>query len=415
MHYFLLGGIAMMRSFGLPVAGVTAAALALLIAMTGQYASAQSVAPGAAPQVKQISEAAVQAARAAANSFKDVRAHFMPTPSARVQLPASVRLRNNFENFDLRKVNLLLSKEPVPGLHPGTLRGERPAGTAQFFCTSLPCPNGSPWNPDNMVNSACGSGIPPYIPVSQCTTGTILSANIHPIYFNCPSHTDACWGTNPGDITTFIQNINVNGPLSIVNQYVGASGLTLGRYPLSTQFFFDNATLPKTVPGFTNKVIVDADVQAIVEAIVSGGGGFGTGHMYHMFVPQGTDVCFDTSYSMCYSPDNNSAFVFCGYHGSFTDGASRHIFYSLEPYTFVSGCFLSPQSATDSQVSVLLHETAEWITDPDPGSEWLSFDPNLGEIGDMCAGNIFAIHPNGATYNTQLLYSNMHWACKAGP
>jgi hypothetical protein len=118
---------------------------------------------------------------------------------------------------------------------------------------------------------------------------------------------------------------------------------------------------------------------------------------------------------VCYSPDNNSAFAFCGYHGSFTDPTAHHFYYSLEPYTFVSGCFISPMSATDSQVSVLLHETAEWITDPDPNGQWNSFDPNLGEIGDMCAWNIFAIHPNGATYNTQLLYSNMHWACKAGP
>jgi hypothetical protein len=403
----------MTRSFGILFSRIGAAAL-LGIAVTGHYAAAQSVAPGT-PQIKQVSEAHLAAARAAVGTFKDVRTHFMATPSARARLPASVRMRNNFQNFDLKKFSLL-STEPVPGFHPGALRGDRPAGTAQFFCTSLPCPNGSPWNPDNMVNGNCFG--PPYLPSSQCTTGTIFSALIHPVYFNCVTNNDGCWGNKAGDITGFIQNINVNGPLSVINQYVGASGTTLGRYPLDLQWLVSGPGLPKTVPGFTNKVIVDADVQAIVEAVINAGGGFGTGHMYHVFVPQGTDVCFDTSYSVCYSPDN-PAFAFCGYHSSFTDGMGRHMYYSLEPYTFVSGafgaCFINPMSATDSQVSVLLHETAEWITDPDPNGQWNSFDPNLGEIGDMCAWNIFAIHPNGATYNTQLLYSNLHWACKAGP
>jgi hypothetical protein len=74
-----------------------------LLAAAGIFAALRGSAWAGESEVKQVPDAAFEAARADAKNFNDVRTHIMPTPSARKRLPVSVLHRNNFQNFDLRK------------------------------------------------------------------------------------------------------------------------------------------------------------------------------------------------------------------------------------------------------------------------------------------------------------------------
>ena len=164
-------------------------------------------------------------------------------------------------------------------------------------------------------------------------------------------------------------------------------------------------------------MLTDAYIQALVTGAVNADGGKqGYNEIYHIFIPNGMDVCFDSTYSVCYSPDNWNAFYFCGYHGSFDTGTG-HVLYTVEPYDYVSGCVAGGMRKVDAQASVLSHETFETITDPDPNTQW--FEPagsSYGEIGDYCAWHIFHFALiTGYAYNTQLEYDNHKNACTAVP
>ena len=55
---------------------------------------------------------------------------------------------------------------------------------------------------------------------------------------------------------------------------------------------------------------------AAVHAAAAFLGVSGFGHIFHVFLVPEQNECFDSTYSLCYSPDNPAAFVFCGYHNS---------------------------------------------------------------------------------------------------
>jgi hypothetical protein len=153
----------------------------------------------------------------------------------------------------------------------------------------------------------------------------------------------------------------------------------------------------------------------------------GYGYQYHVFLPPGMDECFDSTYTICYSPDVLASFYFCAYHGSvdFPDGS--HVLYSVEPYQDVPGCAVSspvPNGAlADSTNNVLSHELFETITDPDGTGWWNSLDNGLygQEIGDECsfinatgfAPSLFKV--NGKVYAAQPEYSNITHACSTSP
>lgn len=156
--------------------------------------------------------------------------------------------------------------------------------------------------------------------------------------------------------------------------------------------------------------------------------GRGYGHIYHVFLPQGVDVCF-VGTSECYSPDNPSTFFFCAYHGSIDFSDIGHVLYTVEPYQDVPGCSMaqpSPNGAlVDSTANSLSHETFETITDPDIDA-WIAIQSSgtAGEeIGDLCARiNIFLgefSNPptclNGKNYAIQPEYANKYHACSYAP
>jgi hypothetical protein len=95
------------------------------------------------------------------------------------------------------------------------------------------------------------------------------------------------------------------------------------------------------------KPFTDADMQAIVHAVVVSRADdddhdhhyrTGYGHEHHVFLPPGQDECFDSTFSVCYSPDLPSTFFFCAYHSSMDFPDIGHVLYSVEPFQDVNGC-----------------------------------------------------------------------------
>jgi hypothetical protein len=135
--------------------------------------------------------------------------------------------------------------------------------------------------------------------------------------------------------------------------------------------------------------------------------------IYHVFLPPGTDTCFD-NLSACYNPDGKAPgpFGFCGYHSYTTLSDGTIVLYTVEPYQSVSGCSTGAGTSNDT-ANVLGHEIAETITDPIVGGGWVGeWVLNNGqEVGDECAWTLFNHTLYKATYYTQDWYENSHHAC----
>jgi hypothetical protein len=252
---------------------------------------------------------------------------------------------------------------------------------------------------------------------------TVGQARYHAIYLlnsftgttGCTESTIAtCWGNPEG----FLKDLGKSDFIHVTDQYVGVHDSN--RYTNGPDAYATFTPLP---PKLT-----DADVLALVHAVAAGlGYPTGYGNIFHVFLPPGTDECFDATYSVCYSPDSPSTFDFCAYHSSATFTDVGHVLYSVEPYQNVPGCAVPPGSPngqlTDSTNNVLSHETFETITDPD-GTAWWNGASNAlygSEIGDECEFILFTPtavyfnpslwHVGNQEYATQPEYSNEGHAC----
>jgi hypothetical protein len=254
----------------------------------------------------------------------------------------------------------------------------------------------------------------------------VTSAQHHAIYMRpngtCPI--SACWGNPEG----MLRDLSRSNFIHITDQYVGTS--THNRYPVG-----QHASVSFTPPfNFTPPAVplTDADVQAVVHAVAAGMEKTGYGNIYHVFLPQGTDECFDSTFSTCYSPDNSSTFAFCAYHGYVDFADIGHVLYSVEPFQNVAGCNDPPGTPNgqlvDSTNDTLSHESFETITDPDLDAWWNNGgNLSLGgqEIGDECvfiafSGNnvygdpgLFTVDER--TYAVQPEYDNARHACAMAP
>jgi hypothetical protein len=248
----------------------------------------------------------------------------------------------------------------------------------------------------------------------------VISAQSHALFVtNSAAHctTPACWG-NPEQ---FLRDLSQSDFIKIADQYTGSN--VKNRYTVGSR-----QSLVFTLPA---RPLTDNDMLAIVHAVVSVTGQAGYDHIYHVFLPPGTDECFDSTFTVCYSPDHPSTFFFCAYHGSATFSDIGHVLYSVEPFQNVPGCSVSPGSPNgqlvDSTASVLSHELFETITDPD-GTGWWNTESNdlFGdEIADECSFIIFtpagvffdppAFPVNGTRYAVQMEYNNNTHACTVSP
>ncbi len=241
------------------------------------------------------------------------------------------------------------------------------------------------------------------------------SAQSHAIYMlpngRCPI--PQCWGNPEG----FLKDLSNSQFMHLADQYIGLGAserYTLGK---SAKVNYRPPSTPFT----------DADMLAVVHAVASASGQNGYGHIFHVFLAPGQDECFDSTFTVCYSPDNPNSFAFCAYHGSVDFLDIGHILYSVEPYQNVPGCQLAPGTPNgqlvDSTNSVLSHELFETITDPD-GTAWWNSTLNAlfgAEIGDECSFLIFTpqnvyfdpfvFEMNDKLYATQPEYTNSLHGC----
>jgi hypothetical protein len=228
-----------------------------------------------------------------------------------------------------------------------------------------------------------------------------------------PSH----WG----NVGTFLTDLGKSDFIHVVDQYAGST--TDNRYTLGTQFL---ATYPIPV----NHTLHIADILALAHAAASiKGNGFG--HTYHVFLPEGVDMCLTPT--ECYSPDNPPTWVFCAFHGAVTfSDAVGHVLFSVEPFQNVIGCSAPPSGTPNGQLAdstndTLSHEVFEALSDPDLNAWWVhAFTfANGNEIGDLCTragvfnGNLYSNYGNvelhGHTYRVQPEYSNLFHGCTYSP
>ena len=235
---------------------------------------------------------------------------------------------------------------------------------------------------------------------------TVPNAMSYNLYVNCAA---SCWGTP----STFLTNLANSTMIHLVDQYVNVSAEIRYSYGSSIAVSYPAGTLH------------DSDVYAIVhQAAASLGTGYGV--VYHVFVPQGTDVCSSAA-GGCYSPDQPAQWTFCAYHGNTDFSDIGHVLYSVEPYQNVSGTYNGQQlscqaqyapngQVVDATASTLSHELFETITDPDVPNHLAWYNQSYGEIGDICrftpTGGPVTI--NGVSYGLQKEYSNADQDCVFG-
>jgi hypothetical protein len=246
----------------------------------------------------------------------------------------------------------------------------------------------------------------------------VETAESHAVYMlpNGHCNVSSCWGNPEG----FLRDLARSDFVHVLDQYAGRTDNN--RYTVGS-----HARVPFT-PSTTP--LTDDDILAFVHSVASRTGATGYGHIYHVFLPQGTDECFDNTFSVCYSPDSPSTWFFCAYHGSADFSDIGHVLYSVEPYQNVIGCSDPPGTPNgqlvDSTNDTLSHELFETISDPD-GDGWWNATPSVTglegeEIGDECVfvtppaygdPSVFTI--GHKLYAVQLEYSNAHHGCAGTP
>jgi len=106
--------------------------------------------------------------------------------------------------------------------------------------------------------------------------GNVLArATSYDVYVDCAS---TCFG-NPQE---FLDDLNNSTYIHIADQYVGTSAN--GRYAYG-------GNIGVSVPLFTGYISEDELLAIAHSAAVKYGGGYG--HIFHIFLPIGTDMCFD--------------------------------------------------------------------------------------------------------------------------
>jgi hypothetical protein len=231
--------------------------------------------------------------------------------------------------------------------------------------------------------------------------------------------TASCWGSPEN----FLRDLGESDFIHVADQYV--SRHDGNRYTVGGHASVCFGSLSVCTPPA--RALTDSDMLAVVHLVASQSHQTGYNHIYHVFLPPGTDECFDSTDTVCYAPDNKYPFFFCAYHSSVDFSDIGHVLYSVEPFQNVNGCNLAPGSPNgplvDATANVLSHELFEAITDPDGDAWWNTASNALygEEIGDECSFIIFlpgavyfdppAFNIGGKKYAVQSEYNNSSHAC----
>ena len=327
-----------------------------------------------------------------------------------LSLPA--RAQHNFKTVQDIAAN--------PDLKPGVII---PMGTTRTSGQEVVPKRRSPFSGSVKADAAASAHHGTRFPADvQYHGGSVIdTATQHALFVNpssaCPAN--SCWGDPIG----FLTDLGYSRFIHVSDQYVNSDDSN--RYPVGTNFI---------VPGYAPSAgagmpFTNLDLALAAYFVASQTGGFGDNNIYHLFLVPGQDVCFDNTFTQCYSPDNANTFAFCAYHSSVQDSAGNVVVYTVEPYQNVAGCNVAPDTPNgqlvDSTNNVLSHETFETITDPHADAWWNSLDNGIfgEEIADECQFLFFTstasyfdpavVRLNHKLYAVQQEYSNLHHACVA--
>jgi hypothetical protein len=246
-----------------------------------------------------------------------------------------------------------------------------------------------------------------------------VPANPHLNYYGGPvvSNLDLVlvyWGNNVSDVVTggiqgFYNTIlpsNYLGMLTEYNVKLQKIGLGSMRGP-----FTINPSKCAVGPCNLNDTDISAEIQTQVNANnlpkpASTFSSFNQNTMYMVYFPPKVVISLG---------NDKSCVVFCAYHNTFAANFGTELYGVMPDFGPGSGCDRGCGGGTQFQnvTAVSSHEFTETITDADvgfaqvlgPPLAW--YDPNFGEIGDICNGQ----HTVVLGYTVQKEWSNAHNAC----
>jgi hypothetical protein len=248
-----------------------------------------------------------------------------------------------------------------------------------------------------------------YFPNDMAYFGGPVLASVSQVNYYFVADDGSLWGFP----AKYESDLNKSPMVELLDRYT-FQPQSSGHWPVAKYYWRRN----RPAPALLYDSDIAAEVQTLAAEDVAAGrqssASFST--VYHVFLPPGTDACFDNPANGCYSPDGSAPgpFAFCGYHSYTTLPSGQSVVYDVEPYANVKGCSQSEASTeVQDQANTLGHEFAEEVSDPIPGAGWYQEWPTgNGEIGDECAFvSIKQTLAPGHIYYTQDWYSTAHHAC----
>lgn len=256
---------------------------------------------------------------------------------------------------------------------------------------------------------------------AQCVFQSTTAATLpHLKYYGGPVITnvkvvDVLWGPNvnvevkenmPLFFNALITSVWMDGfsEYNTVAKAYPTTNQAIGRGTFIGQFMIS--------PIHTSSSITEADIQAELAAQLDSG---------RLPAPQYDDLGYlETIYVIEFPPNititandgSVSCVDFCAFHSDMMYNG-KWIMYAIHP-DFSAGCASGCGSGTllQNQQSVHSHELAEAITDPEVGTNTLSwYDVNNGENGDICNGLSTEIVIDGVAYTVQKTWSNVKNQC----
>jgi hypothetical protein len=205
-----------------------------------------------------------------------------------------------------------------------------------------------------------------------------------------------------------------------LNQFIGdflhSSYMNvLAQYGIGSSGTFVNSV---TITDVAN-TLVDTDFHAVLQTAITAGTlpepAAGSSITFIIYLDDNKVV---TDESICEAVNGNF-----GYHSAFVTTAGNPCYYAIIPglnntcvSTVCGGlapgetCSINEGATTQvqRQTQVSSHELSEMFTDPQVSTSkfgWNDNDPQTGEIGDLCNGQVGTITVGSNTWNVQLMYS----------
>lgn len=292
--------------------------------------------------------------------------------------------------------------------------------------SALPIPaqiqHGVPWQDASAPSSSAPAGAH----LSYFGGPVVSNAHIVQVLYGTGSYNPQVAGSSSPTMGNFFGDLlgTNSGYISLLSQY--STNISGGTNQIIGNGAFDGIFQITPSSGNNGSTIDDSNIQAELLAQINAGhlpapvldGAGNVNTLYMIYFPPGKTITERGSRSCV-------AGGFCAYHGTTSNTLnSKHLLYGVMPDMQAgsgcsSGCGTS--SVFGNYTSVTSHELSESITDAEVGiassiaAPLAWYDPNNGEIGDICNGQQGSYTANGTTYTIQLEFSNAANNCVLPP